>query len=104
MFSLKSPQQGDSYEYTQHTIFKIKKRITQNNPKYNNVWSYGIFCQGLKNEFEIAVVNEPSVFELLKFYCILLTNGIVISNKGAQVIIFIVTPSFSYYRTEHYRQ
>ena len=29
------------------------------------------FCsKGLKNEFEAAVVNEPSVFEPLKFYCI----------------------------------
>ena len=27
---------------------------------------------GLKNEFETAVVNEPSVFEPLKFYCIFL--------------------------------
>ena len=26
---------------------------------------------GLKNEFELAMVNEPSVFELLRFYCIL---------------------------------
>ena len=29
----------------------------------------GFFPWGLKNEFEIAVVNEPSVFEPLKFYC-----------------------------------
>ena len=29
----------------------------------------GYFSYGLKNEFEIAVVNEPSVFEPLKFYC-----------------------------------
>ena len=30
------------------------------------------FCsKGLKKEFETAVVNEPSVFEPLKFYCIL---------------------------------
>ena len=30
------------------------------------------FFQGLENEFETAVpvVNEPSVFEPLKFYCI----------------------------------
>ena len=29
------------------------------------------FCsKGLKNEFETAVVNEPLVFEPLKFYCI----------------------------------
>ena len=37
---------------------------------YNNVCSYGIFSKGLKNEYETAVVNEPSVFEPLKFYCI----------------------------------
>ena len=30
----------------------------------------GFFSMGLKNEFETAVVNEPSVFEPLKFYCI----------------------------------
>ena len=29
----------------------------------------GFFTKGLKNEFEIDVVNEPSVFEPLKFYC-----------------------------------
>ena len=29
----------------------------------------GVFPYGLKNEFETAVVNEPSVFEPLKFYC-----------------------------------
>ena len=28
------------------------------------------FSYGLKHEFETAVVNEPSVFEPLKFYCI----------------------------------
>ena len=30
----------------------------------------GFFSKGLKNEFELATVNEPSVFEPLKFYCI----------------------------------
>ena len=28
----------------------------------------GFFSKGLKNEFETARVNEPSVFEPLKFY------------------------------------
>ena len=28
-----------------------------------------IFSKGLKNKFETAVVNEPSVFEPLKVYC-----------------------------------
>ena len=29
----------------------------------------GRISQGLKNEFELAMVNEPSVFELLSFDC-----------------------------------
>ena len=33
------------------------------------------FSKGLKNEFETALVNEPSVFEPLKFYCITLFLG-----------------------------
>ena len=33
LFSLESPQWGDSNEYTQYTIFNIKKEITQNYPK-----------------------------------------------------------------------
>ena len=71
MFSLKSPHRGDSNEYTQHAIINIKKKIKLNYPKYNNVCSYGIFPLGIKNEFEIVVVNEPSVFEPLTFYCTL---------------------------------
>ena len=43
MFSLESPHRGDSNEYTQHTIISIKKKITLNYLKYNNVCSYGIF-------------------------------------------------------------
>ena len=68
MYSLESPHRGDSNEYTQHAIIKIKK-ITLNYPKYDNVLSYGTVPYGLKNEFETAVVNEPSVFEPLKLYC-----------------------------------
>ena len=33
MFSLESPCRGDPDEYTQHTIFNIKKKITLNHPK-----------------------------------------------------------------------
>ena len=60
---------GDSYEYTQYPVFnnKKKKKITPNYPKSA---AKGFFSQGLKNEFETAVVNEPSAFEPLKFYCI----------------------------------
>ena len=31
--------------------------------------SCGIFSKEFKNEFKIAMVNKPSVFEPLKFYC-----------------------------------
>ena len=65
VFSLESPHRGDSNEYTQYTIFNMKK----NNTKLSQICIYGIFSKGLKNEFETAVVNEPSVFEPLKSYC-----------------------------------
>ena len=52
--------------YTQYTVFNIKKKITLNYPKFA---AKGIFSKGLKNEFETAMVNKPSVFEPLKFYC-----------------------------------
>ena len=29
----------------------------------------GFFSKGLENEFEITMINKPSVFEPLKFYC-----------------------------------
>ena len=66
MFLLESPHRGDSNEYKHYTIFNIKKKITLNYPKYLQRCD---FSMGLKNEFETAVVNEPSVFEPLKFYC-----------------------------------
>ena len=65
MFLLESPHRGDSNEYIQYTIFNIERKIS---PKLSQICSFGI-SQGLKNEFNIAVVNEPSVLEPLKFYC-----------------------------------
>ena len=47
--------------------FQYKK---ENHPKASKICSYGISSYGLKIEFETAVVNEPSVFRSLKFYCI----------------------------------
>ena len=43
---------------------KIRKLL-----KYLFSWATGRVSQGLKNEFELAMVNEPSVFELLNFDC-----------------------------------
>ena len=65
-FSLESPHRGDSNECTQYTIFNIKRKIMLNYPKSA---AMGFFYKGLRNKFEIAVVNEPSVFKLLKVYC-----------------------------------
>ena len=66
MFSLESPRRGDSNEYTQYTIFNMNK----NTINYPNLQLRAFFPKGLNNEFETAVVNEPSVFEPLKFDCI----------------------------------
>ena len=65
VFSLESPHRGD-FNYTQHTIFNILKKLTLDYPKSGAMG----YSQGLKNEFETAVVNEPSLFEPLKFYYI----------------------------------
>ena len=70
VFSLESPHRGDSKEYAQYTIFNIKKKIVPNYPKCAGME----FSKGLKNEFETAVANEPSVLEPLKFYCICLSQ------------------------------
>ena len=70
MFSLESPHRGDSYEYTQYTIFSMKKKITLNYPKSA---AMGFFSERFKNESETAVVNKPSVFEPLEFQSICFT-------------------------------
>ena len=66
MFTLESPHRGDSNEYTQYTIISMNMKNCLNYPKSAGM---GFFSKGLKNEFETAMVNEPSVFEPLKFYC-----------------------------------
>ena len=50
MFS-ELPHRGDSNEYTQYTIFNIKKKIAQNYPKSA---ALDFFSKGLKNEFETS--------------------------------------------------
>ena len=50
------------------TIYHIQYKI-ENHPKLTKICSYGIFSKGFKNDFETAMVKEPSVFEPLKVYC-----------------------------------
>ena len=87
MFSLESPHRGDSSEYTQFT-FQVKK---ENQRKLSYICNYRIFSKGLKNEFETAVVNEPSVFEPLKFYCI----SLILTKEKQNVISVRFSSSFS---------
>ena len=42
---------------------------------------------GLKNEFEIAVVNEPSLFEPLKFYIYIYIYIYILSNNRNLTIV-----------------
>ena len=58
-------RQGDSNEYTQHTIFNIIKEKSLLIILSLPLWD---ISKRLKNEFETAVVDEPSVFEPLKLY------------------------------------
>ena len=51
-------------------FLNMKKKIQLNTVKLSQIYSYGVCSKGLKNESEIAVVNEPSVFKPPKFYCI----------------------------------
>ena len=52
---------------THNIPFSIQERkITLN---YSKSAAMGFFFKGQKNEFETAVIDEPSVVEPLKFYC-----------------------------------
>ena len=80
MFSLELPHRGDSNDYTQHTIINIKSE----SPEISQIQClqlWFVFCYGLKNEFETAVINEPSVFEPLKFYDIFVLNALRMKQK-----------------------
>ena len=79
VFSLELPHRCDSNEYIQHTIFNMKKKIIPNYPKSAVIFSYG-----LKNKFETAMVNKPSVFEPLKFYCIFKQAGHEALNRSPE--------------------
>ena len=72
------PYSYPSWSTAQYTILQYKK---ENIPKLSQICNYGICSKGLKNEFETAMVNEPSVFEPLKFYCIAYSEKLVKSKK-----------------------
>ena len=57
---------ASSYTHNMPFSNTKKKKITLNYPKSAAMG----FFEGTQNDFETVVVNEPSVFEPLKFYCI----------------------------------
>ena len=79
VFSLESPHRGDSNEYTQHTIFfNINKKKSPMIILRLPLWD---FSNGLKNELETAVVDDPSVFEPLKFCTYLISMSLSLYSK-----------------------
>ena len=91
MFSIESPYRGDSNENTQYTVYNIN---TKNHSKLSQVCSYEIFSKGLKNEFETAVVNESSVFEPLKFYCIWVRQQCLPVDIAVNLFISLMMKNF----------
>ena len=69
VFTLELPHRCDSNVNTQIIIINISKKITLMILNTIITTAMDFFCSGLKNDFETAVVNEPSVLEPLKFYC-----------------------------------
>ena len=75
---------------THNIHFQYKMRqFLKNIPKYLVFLTYTKDFLGTQNEFESATVNEPSVFESLKFYC---TFGYLLpsSRKHTYIIIIII--------------
>ena len=58
-------------------FFNMKLRNTSKVIPNLQLWD---FSKGFMNEFERAVVNEPSVFEPLKFYCTLMSEHLFVSQ------------------------
>ena len=56
---------------THNLPFSIKKNRKESHPELSIICRNGFYPRDAKFEFETAVVNEPSVFKPLKFYCIL---------------------------------
>ena len=66
MFTLESPQRGDSNKDTQYTVFSIKK---ENHPKLSQLCSYGIFSkrpkEGLRNSHGKGAISVRAIEGLL---------------------------------------
>ena len=50
-------------------------------PKLSNICSYGFFFQGTQELVQNTVINEPSVFQPLEFYCIMIRMSYVTGDE-----------------------
>ena len=66
MFLLELPQRGNSNESNNIPFLNIKMKIILN---YVKSATMGFIPRDPRTSSKTAVVNEPSVFEPLKFYC-----------------------------------
>ena len=72
VFSLESPQRGDSNEYTQHTIFNIKKRkITLNYPKSAAMGFFQGTEKLVRNSHGKRAINVRAIEVLLYFQALI---------------------------------
>ena len=66
VFSLESPQRGDSNEYTQYTISQYKK---ENHPKLSQICKYRICSKGtqerVRNSLGKRAISVPATEVLL---------------------------------------
>ena len=68
VYTLESHRWGKNNEYTQLTIHDEIRKDPLDALKYLPSWAIIRITLGFRNEFESAIVNEPSVFESLKVY------------------------------------
>ena len=77
VFSLESPHRGDSNEYTHNTTISLKKSITRNYLKYNNVCGFGIiFVRDSERVRNSCVKRANSVRATEVLYCICICLGL----------------------------
>ena len=88
VYSLELPYRGDSNGCTQHTFARYKKKISLNYPHI----VFGGNPFGHKNVFDSSMVNEPSGFELLKFYCSCLSFSLVL---GLDMYLIVSVPDIT---------
>ena len=104
MFSLESPQRGNSNEYTQYTIFNIKKKITLNDST-SQLWDFFQGTQELvrNSRGKRAIsVRATEVLLYLEEICIIRTMGYAldenIDTERQRILLLYFVASFMIFK------